>query len=120
MLEHYDKPGLECDGATRVFSWLLKEVKTPHTIMFGQLDFTRLSAKEKSRDEVVYPHYWIELDDGFIIDYKARMWLGDEPEVPHGVFKLDEFPAALYVGHATKLLVTKTVFEMLTREFACD
>jgi hypothetical protein len=115
LLESYDKPGLECDGATRVFSWLLKQNKVPHIIKFGRLEVTRMNAQNEAKDDTIYPHYWIELDDGLMIDFKARMWLGDDSKIPHGVFRPEEFPAALYVGEETKLLVTKTVFEVLTR-----
>lgn len=32
-------------------------------------------------------HWWIELESGQICDARARMWLGDDPRVPHGVFE---------------------------------
>lgn len=37
--------------------------------------------------KTVSPHLWIETH-GFIIDYRLRMWLPDQPaiRVPHGVF----------------------------------
>ena len=107
LLEPYDSPRLECDGSVRVFGWLLKQKHISYVINFGQLEVGH---------KKLWPHYWIELDNGLIIDYKARMWLGDEPNIPHGIFKLDEFPKALYVGKESKeLLVCKSVFDILTR-----
>jgi hypothetical protein len=108
LLEPYDLPHLECDGATRVFVWLLREAEIPHIIKAGQL--------EVDGSATLWPHYWIELDDsGLIVDFKARRWLGESPDVPHGVFLLEEFPKALYVGDESRMLITKTIFDILTR-----
>lgn len=108
LLEEHDHPDLECDGATRVFSWLLKREKVGHTVMGGRLEVDGAG--------VVEPHYWILLDDGRIIDYKARRWLPDAEGVPHGIFELNDYPKALYVGEEAKgFLVTRTMFNILTR-----
>ena len=107
LLEPHNGDHLECDGATRVFAWLLKEAGIDHTIKIGTLEFD---------GEAILPHCWIELADGQIIDYKARMWLPDAEGVPHGVFNLSEYPKALYVGEEPQgFLVSQTMFNILTR-----
>lgn len=75
-LRKYDKCQLECDGLTRVLHTVLYRENYPHTVMVGRitLGYTRFS-----------PHFWIELPDGRIIDYRARMWLGRKAQ--HGIFK---------------------------------
>lgn len=45
--------------------------------MFGQVTV---------KGELFFPHVWIEASDK-IIDFKLRMWFGEFPDVPHGVFK---------------------------------
>lgn len=74
-LRKYDKCQLECDGLTRVLHTVLTRMNQPHTVMVGSIDMypTRFS-----------PHFWIELPDGRIVDYRARMWLGKK--APHGIF----------------------------------
>lgn len=110
LLERHDHPGLECDGAARVFSWLLRQRDVGHAVMEGRLEV---------EPDVVEPHYWIQLDDGQIVDYKARMWLPGVPGVPHGVFRLSDYPKALYVGaEARRFVVTRTMFNILTRSRA--
>ena len=107
LLEPYDLPHLECDGATRVFAWLLRKAEVPYVVMCGRIEFA---------DRIVQPHYWLELDDGAVVDFRARMWLPGVEGVPNGVFYPSEVPGFLYVGgedHA--FLVTKTMFNILTR-----
>ncbi|PWD02055.1 hypothetical protein CX658_19070 [Pseudomonas amygdali pv. lachrymans] len=43
-------------------------------------------------------HLWIELKDGRLVDYRARMWLGEVATVPHGIFSPDNFPGWRYDG----------------------
>lgn len=69
--------GLECDGLTRVISMILYHSNIPHRIHIGSI---------KSECGEI-PHFWISLNDGFLIDYRAKMWMGDKPDVPHGIFK---------------------------------
>lgn len=111
-LEMEDAPHLECDGATRVFSWILRRKGVEHTLMLGRLEF-----REPFDDdvEIVEPHYWIKLDTGEVVDFKARMWLEGREGVPHGVFNDEDYPKALYVGAETKMLITRTVYEILRR-----
>lgn len=107
-LAPYDRiESLECDGFTRVASHILNGMGINHVTMFGSL---------KMFGYVVEPHYWIVLEDtGLVVDYRARMWLDDKPEAPHGVFMEEDFPLAVYCGDETKLLVNKVVFDVLTR-----
>ena len=60
------------------------------------------------------PHFWIDLPDGSCIDYRARMWLGNEG-VPHGVFNPKEFPDVVYTGEPIQLKsLSPVVFQVLT------
>lgn len=114
LFEHYDNEELECDGATRVFAWLLKTKNVPYTIMGGRLEYRDAYVDEPYSVE---PHYWIELDDGMIIDFKARRWLPGKHGVPHGIFNAADYPQVLYVGEERNdFLVSKVVFEILTNE----
>lgn len=89
-LDPLDEKGrfLECDGMTRVISSILSRCHIAHTIQQGFIS--------TSFGEIA--HFWIALEDEFLIDYRARMWLGHEPAVPHGVFKRDMYPGFNYSG----------------------
>lgn len=110
--ELYDRPNLECDGATRVFSWILRKKNVPHTIMGGRLEYRDAEIDEPY---IVEPHFWIETEQGSIIDFKARMWLPGKDGVPHGVFRAEDYPNVLYVGEEAKMLVCESVFNVLTK-----
>jgi len=75
LLSPYDCAAVECDGFTRIATTLLHENGYEHTVMVGTLSMY---------DETIPLHFWIELPDGCIVDYRARMWLGED--APHGVF----------------------------------
>ena len=65
-------------------------------------------------------HFWIELeDDEYIIDYRARMWMGDKEEIPHGIFKREAYPNADWydTGNSTELPVSKLYFQILTTNY---
>lgn len=79
LLEPLDDASLSCDGMTYVISHLLKEAGIKHRCMSGYVTDTLTG-------NVIFPHLWIELFDGWVIDYRLRMWLGDEDCIPHGVF----------------------------------
>src|SRR5690606_29482829 len=49
------------------------------------------------------PHCWIEMEQGWFIDLRLKHWLGDEDEIPQGVFPLSNYPRVRYQG--TALLV---------------
>ena len=73
---------LECDGLTRIISYILQMAKVDHLVEIGALHTETVGE---------IPHFWIKLHDGYIIDYRARMWLGNNPKVPHGVFQSDDY-----------------------------
>lgn len=47
--------------------------------------------------QAVSPNQGIEVGL-HLIDERARMWLGTEPETPHSVFPLDGRPSSQYTG----------------------
>lgn len=69
---------LECDGLTRVLSTLMQRDGIDHRVLVGELEVIGIGT-------IPY-HWWIELPDGTLCDFRARMWLGDHEDVPHGVF----------------------------------
>ena len=94
---------LECDGATRVFHYVLSKNGIKHRVMVGSVKI--------SKDKIIPYHYWIELPDGHVIDYKSRMWLGESVE--EGVFKPKK---GTYIGQETKLNMNETLYRILTME----
>lgn len=68
---------LECDGLSRVISILLHREAVPHSLLMGSLHVKAVG--------FIGWHFWITLPSGLICDFRARMWLGDSPDVPHGV-----------------------------------
>jgi hypothetical protein len=77
ILKEIENSRTECDGFVRLASYLLTKNNIQHEVKVGAL---RLNT-----DRTTIPlHFWIEVDD-YIIDYRARMWLGNN--APHGVFK---------------------------------
>jgi hypothetical protein len=77
-LKQFEALRLECDGMTRVISTLLQREDIEHEICIGRLDVAGVGA--------IPMHYWICFPDGQICDLRARMWLRDSPEAPHGLF----------------------------------
>jgi hypothetical protein len=96
LLSEYDSCQLECDGLTRVLHTVLARENIEHTCMVGSLTDTKHARN-------VPLHFWIGLPDGKIIDYRARMWLGDDPSVPHGIFYPNEYPEYVYQGSTLEL-----------------
>lgn len=78
FLSFLDTVRVECDGLCRVISSLLLREKIPHRIFGGQLEIEGIGH--------FAPHFWIVLEDGRVWDQRARMWFGDDPSVPHGIF----------------------------------
>lgn len=96
LIAKYEACNLECDGLTRVLTTVLQEHSIPHTCMAGTLTLTGTNTGAPL-------HFWIDLPDGQRIDYRARMWLGISPDVPHGIFNPTDFPGVTYKGHSIAL-----------------
>ena len=96
---------LECDGMTRVCSYLLNKAKIKHKVFYGSI----LSETYGS----FFPHYWIVCGD-YIIDYRARMWLGNYDEIPHGVFVPVASADVKYQGNEIEMEVGDLMFRILT------
>lgn len=96
---------LECDGLTRVISTLMQRNKIEHQVHSGKLTVIGIGG--------INLHWWIQLSDGSICDYRARMWLGDHEAVPHGIFM--ENTHHLYESHhKLDASITPLIFNVLT------
>lgn len=94
LSDHYDAAPLECDGMTNVLHFFLSQAGMAHTVFQGQVE-------DGETGERFAPHWWIELEtqEGpMVVDYRARMWLGERDSVPHGVFSLASYPHIRYQG----------------------
>jgi hypothetical protein len=101
----YDKLPLECDGLTRVLSYVLKENGIKHSVYDGSVRY---------KEEGIPWHFWIELNDGRVVDYRLRMWIRDR-SAPHGVFKPNKYPDLHYENRKRiNLKVTEQTFQILT------
>lgn len=78
ILDTLDSLPLECDGLSKVASLLLSRENIAHTLNVGKLNVEDIGQIDW--------HCWITLEDGKILDLRARMWLGDDERVPHGLF----------------------------------
>lgn len=78
-LAQFEGLPLECDGMTRVISAALSHQGVAHRVCSGTLVSTAPGGTRIG-------HFWIALDEDWIIDLCARMWLGDA--APHGCFRL--------------------------------
>jgi hypothetical protein len=76
-----DSLPLECDGVSRIVSVLLARDNVAHDVCIGSLEVQGVGR--------IPLHHWIELPDGVLVDFRAQMWLGSDPAVPHGAFQLD-------------------------------
>jgi len=104
QLQKYSELPLECDGLTRVLIYVLNQMRVKHSVYVG----TILYGGKK-----MTPHFWIKLQDGRIIDYRARMWLGDQKEIPHGVFSLKKYPDIVYQGKQIPMKTDSLTFNVL-------
>ena len=107
LLSDYVDLNLECDGMTRVISYILKQNKIAHTACIGYISY-----KNKGID-----HMWIKLTNGDYIDYRAQMWLGKSKDVPNGVFNPKDYPNVNYeCDKQVKLNVSNMIFNILAME----
>ncbi|HDX8428226.1 TPA: hypothetical protein RQN23_002926 [Aeromonas veronii] len=81
-LEKLDALPLECDGMSRVISHLLSKQNIEHEISVGSL---------QCQSGKIPLHYWITLGNGTLLDLRARMWLGNNDGIPHGLIKQGEY-----------------------------
>lgn len=77
-LAQFDRLPLECDGLTRCISTLMQREGIEHRVLVGSLAIPGVGT--------IPHHWWIALPDDRLCDFRARMWLGDDPSVPHGLF----------------------------------
>ena len=105
LLDPYDSTPTECDGLTQLCSTVLKKQGISHQPMAGILSYKK---------STVPIHLWINLPDGFRIDYRARMWLGQSETIPHGIFKPSDYPVVIYEGEPIELEpLSQVVFDVL-------
>lgn len=108
LLSPFERYPLECDGMTRVLSYVLAKAGVRHEVRVGAMSLN-------GRDPEIIPHHWwIVTPDDIYIDYRCRMWIKDREDAPHGVFTPDEFPNASYEGKAIPLSVSELEFNVLT------
>lgn len=101
---------LECDGLVRVLSAALRERGEQHTVFGGRISH-RLTG-------TAIEHLWIELPSGQCLDFRARMWMGERDDVPHGLFDPANYPQVEYQG--TPLVLSElppAVLEVLKTPF---
>jgi len=103
IVSKYDDSPLECDGFTRVAAFLLRMANVTHTTFVGSVSV---------KGESFNPHFWIRLETGEVVDYRLRMWFGDD--APHGVFVPSE-NGVEYLGTPTEIGATAELFDFLTR-----
>lgn len=105
ILSQYDACALECDGLTRVLHTVLTRRAEPHTVKIGRITNTRTGA-------TFSPHFWIELPTGQVVDYRAKMWLGQD--APHGIFTPTDTNVT-YEGEPVELEpLPDSLFQILT------
>ncbi|WP_166255925.1 hypothetical protein [Marinobacter salicampi] len=83
---------LECNAITDLISHELERECIPHQRMCG-------SARQIYSGDTVFPHCWIQLADGQILDVRLRMYFPYCEDVPHGRFK-PTVTHYIYTGHA--------------------
>lgn len=98
-----ENQSLECDGLTRVLHTVLSDRHIPHTPMFGRVEWN---------DRHFMPHFWIELPNGEVVDYRLRMWFG--PKAPNGVFDPKKVGVTYDGRRASMPLLTDLLFNVLS------
>lgn len=108
LLDPLDTAPVECDGMSSLIATLLTKEGIPYKGMAGSI--------QPAGHSGTIPHFWIEVDD-LVIDYRARMWLGNNPSIPHGVFtKADH--AQQYQGTPVEINpLPDFIFQMLKMPF---
>ena len=94
LLDELDEANAECDGVTRLVSTVLARNDVEHQVYAGGI---LRSSETGGKDLLMDRHFWVECG-ALRIDYRARMWLGDDDCVPHGVHSPDQYPLIAYAG----------------------
>jgi hypothetical protein len=101
---------LECDGLTHVIHRVLSDENIEHTVYTGQVINT-------FNFDTIPIHLWIDINN-IRIDYRVRMWLGDMPDIPYGVFYPADYPSIRYEGSPTQLnLLPHAVIQELIKPY---
>lgn len=93
-LDPLDQLPLECDGMTCLTSALLARAGIAHTVGVGGIHHTPSGRN-------VAPHLWIDLADGYRVDYRVRMWFNNLLGVPHGIYVPTDWPHVQHDGQPT-------------------
>lgn len=108
LLNHLDKSPVECDGMSSLVATVLSKNNIDYKGMCGQII-------PKGAGTPI-PHVWIEVGE-WVIDFRARMWLGTDSSIPHGVFKKKDHKD-LYTGSAVMIApLHDTLFQILQMPF---
>lgn len=94
LLDQIDYTHTECDGFVRLAKAILDKYQVPHQIMMGSVS---------SPKDNISLHFWVEIE-GYIADYRAKMWLRNDVDVPHGVFHQPE--GYIYNGESVDIGIT--------------
>jgi len=107
LLKPYLKLNLECDGFSKVVSYILDQNGIRHYRVVGDII---------APDGSTMYHEWVELPGNKIIDYRARMWFGNS--APHGIFKKNNTRDYTYnpKGEYTNK-VSEFIFKLLCSAF---
>lgn len=89
LCDPYDASPTECDGMTRILHTVLTKAEVPHQCYVG-----RVARRGGGMViGILIPwHMWIETQQGIIVDYRLRHYLGGE--APHGVFTAPDMSEA--------------------------
>lgn len=114
LLDQYDQCPIECDGLTRVLTTVLTQEGIEHACFVGSVVDTRTNKGSNL-------HLWIELADGRTVDYRAQMWMGENEDIPHGIFNKADYPHVRYLGQETIIApLSPALFEALTMQNPFD
>jgi hypothetical protein len=103
---------LDCDGLTRVFHNVLSDKEVRHTVYCGEVIYG-----DGDNAKIIPIHFWIDIED-ITIDYRARTWLGEKADIPHGVFHSVNYPKISYRGDSVNLsLMSDLLFQILIEPF---
>lgn len=106
-LRDLDQKDVECDGFTRCASMLLTREGVEHKVCEGSLAVEGFGE--------IPLHWWIELESGLVCDFRARMWLGEDERIHHGVSVASE--RHVYRPNSKmEIQVSEIIFHILTGE----